>query len=240
MQSHQYCTEHPRIWRRYVDDTFVVQHQSHEEFFKDINTVDPSIQFTVEEAGPEGSIPFLDILITSQTDGTFTTKVYRKPTHTDLYLEQDSHHILSAKYSVINTLTHRARTICSAPQLPTSELQHLEKVLMQCKYPKWAINKILQKQQDHQKDTTSKGQIPSVQPIKKKCHIVVPYSQGICKSVKTICKKYGVQVHFKGGTTLKNLLVSPKDKDTITKKSSVIYWFNCDKIDCEDEYRGVI
>ena len=30
-------------------------------------------------------------------------------------------------------------------------------------------------------------------------------------------ERYGVQVHFKGGTTLKNLLVSPKDKDTITK-----------------------
>ena len=49
---------------------------------------------------------------------------------------------------------------------------------------------------------------------------------------------YGVQVHFKGGTTLKNLLVSPKDKDTITKKDSVIYWFMCDSIDCEGEYIG--
>ena len=38
--------------------------------------------------------------------------------------------------------------------------------------------------------------------------------------------------------TLKNLLVSPKDKDTITKKSSVIYWFMCDRIDCADEYIG--
>ena len=54
-----------------------------------------------------------------------------------------------------------------------------------------------------------------------------------------ICQKYGVQVHFKRGTTLKNLLVSPKDKDTITKKSSVIYWFRCDRIDCEDECIGV-
>ena len=41
----------PRIWKRYVDDTFVLQHQAHkEEFLQHINTVDPSIQFTVEEA----------------------------------------------------------------------------------------------------------------------------------------------------------------------------------------------
>ena len=45
-----------------------------------------------------------------------------------------------------------------------------------------------------------------------------------------------IQVHFKGGATIKNLLVSPKDKGSITKKSSVIYWFKCDKIDCEEEY----
>ena len=48
-------------------------------------------------------------------------------------------------------------------------------------------------------------------------------------------KRYGVQVHFKGGTTLKNLQVSPKDKDSMTKKSSVIYWFRCYRIDGEDE-----
>ena len=41
---------------------------------------------------------------------------------------------------------------------------------------------------------------------------------------------------IKGGTMLKNLLVSPKDKDTITKKGSVIYWFRYHKTDCEDEY----
>ena len=46
------------------------------------------------------------------------------------------------------------------------------------------------------------------------------------------------KVHFKGGTTLKNLQVSPKDKDTITKKSSVIYWLKYKMIDCEDGYIG--
>ena len=67
---------------------------------------------------------------------------------------------------------------------------------------------------------------------------MVPYSQGISESLKNICQRYGIQVHFKGGATIKNLLVSPNDKDSITKKSSVIYWFKCDKIDCEEEYIG--
>ena len=34
----------PKIWKRYVDDTFMILHQSHKEkFFKHINTVDHSI-----------------------------------------------------------------------------------------------------------------------------------------------------------------------------------------------------
>ena len=57
----------------------------------------------------------------------------------------------------------------------TSELPHLEKALMQCKYLKCAINKVLQKQQHQQKDTTNERHIPSGQPTKKKYHIVVPY-----------------------------------------------------------------
>ena len=136
----------PRIWSRYVDDTFVVQQELHKDvFFQHINTLDTSIQFTVEEAGPHGSIPFLHILVTPQSDGTFTTKVHRKPTHTDLYLQWDSNHNHALKYNVINTLTHTARTICSTPELLNNELQHLEKVFRQGKYPRWAINKVLQK-----------------------------------------------------------------------------------------------
>ena len=146
----------PRIWRRYVDDTIVVQLQSHkEEFFQLINKVDTSIKFTMEEAGPDGSIPFVDVLVTPKVDGNFTTKVYRKPTHTDQYLQWDSNHNLASKYSVINILTHRARTLCSTPELINNELEHLEEVLRGCKYPRWAIKKMPPKQK-HQQDKTNR------------------------------------------------------------------------------------
>ena len=111
-------------------------------------TADNIIQlFTMEESKEDGSIPFFDTIIMPQPDGTFNIGVYRKPTHTDLYLPWDSYHNLSAMYSVINTLSHRAHTISSTPQLPKNELQHLVKILMLCKYPKWAINKIFYQQQ---------------------------------------------------------------------------------------------
>ena len=71
-----------------------------------------------------------------------------------------------------------------------------------------------------------------------KCHIVVPYTEGMCESLKKICKRYGVDMHFKGGRTLKNILVSPKDPDKITNKNSVIYSYSCGSIDCGEEYIG--
>ena len=113
----------PRVWRRYVDDTWVIQQQEHQQqFLQHINTVDVSIQFTVEEAKEDGSIPFLDTVIKPEEDGSFTIGVYRKPTHTDLYLPWDSAHDIASKYSVINTLTHSAHTISSTPELAKQEL----------------------------------------------------------------------------------------------------------------------
>ena len=211
----------------------MLQHQAHkEEFLQHINTVDPSIQFTAEEAKEDGSIPFLDTIIRPEAEGTFTIGVYRKPTHTDLYLPWDSNHNLAAKYSVINTLSHRAHTICSTAELAEEELQHLEHVLGQCKYPKWAIKKIFRKHQNKEKKQMPKTKHPA------KCHIVIPYTQGMGESLKNIFKKHGVDVHFKGGQTLKNILVSPKDKDRITSKNSVIYRYTCGMIDCDEEYIG--
>ena len=142
---------------------------------------------------------------------------------------------MASKYSVINTLTHRVKSLCSTPQLLDKEFLHLEEVLMRCRYPKWAIIKVLHNQEGTKK-SNSRKQIPTVNQIDKRCHLAVPYSPGLYESYKTICNRYVTQVHFKGGQTLKILPVFPKNKDTITKQSSVIYWFKCDKTECDEEY----
>ena len=45
--------------------------------------------------------------------------------------------------------------------------------------------------------------------VQSKGHIVMPYTQGLCESIKMICGRYGIQTHFKDGRTIKNLLASP-------------------------------
>ena len=42
------------------------------------------------------------LIIVPQPGNSLLTSVYRKPTHTDLYLHCNSHHHLSARFSVIN------------------------------------------------------------------------------------------------------------------------------------------
>ena len=99
-----------------------------------IKSVDLAIRFTVVDNKEDGAISFLDTIFKPEADGGLSITVYRKPTHTDLYLQWDSHHHLSVKYSVINTLTHRAKTVCNKPELFQKEMDKLRKVLSHYKY----------------------------------------------------------------------------------------------------------
>ena len=65
---------------------------------------------------------------------------------------------------------------------------------------------------------------------------MVPYYSGLSESIKNIGRKFGVQVYCKGGNTIKNLLMAPKDRDPIQKQSGVIYRYHCDRVDCDEEY----
>ena len=123
---------------------------------------------------------------------------------------------------MINTLTHKEKAVCSNSQLLKEELHHLEGALTKCKYPRWAFQKILRDQESKKNKKKERNT-----PIQKRCHIVVPYTKGLCESYRFICGKYGVQAYFRGGNTLKNLLMFPKDKDEMKKQSNIIYWYRC-------------
>ena len=50
-----------------------------EEFFNHINSLDPHIQFTSEDAKPDGSIPFLDTTVMPQSDGSLKQQYTESP-----------------------------------------------------------------------------------------------------------------------------------------------------------------
>ncbi|XP_046387256.1 uncharacterized protein LOC124156642 [Ischnura elegans] len=95
---------HPKHFFGYVDDTFIVWPHGSEsltDFLAHMNSVHPNIKFTMETE-KDNRLPFLDILIEQRADGSRGHSVYRKPTHTDLYLNGRSHHH-PAQWSVENS-----------------------------------------------------------------------------------------------------------------------------------------
>ena len=173
---------------------------------------------------------------------------------TNQYLQWNSHHNLAATYSVVSTLTHCANVFCTGPELLTKELQHLRRFLTQCKYPKWALDKMERKiLKNSWEDSNTQGEpseedsnIPSnnttrTDPNKdkeSKSHIFILYTQGLGESIKKTCSKYGIQTHFKGNKTIKQILVKSKDKDPMDKKSEAICCYQCGDLTCNEEYIG--
>ena len=115
-------------------------------------------------------------------------------------------------------------------------MTHIEEALTICKYPFWDIQRVKLKKNIQQQNKNNKR--PNNNNINNRSSITVPYNQGLSESFKNIGRKYGIQVHFKSGRTLKDELVAPKDKDHITKKSVIIYRFKCDRLECDEEYIG--
>ena len=108
-------------WFRYVEDVHsatwkdqVIKFQGH------LNSIDPQIKFTIELPGTDG-LSFLDTL-TKPTPNSIESTVYRKPIQTDRNLDYNSNHPISAKLSVIHTLIHRVKQVCSTPEFLAKEM----------------------------------------------------------------------------------------------------------------------
>ncbi|XP_063386884.1 uncharacterized protein LOC134672866 [Cydia fagiglandana] len=106
------CPHKPRLWWRYVDDVFaVVSHNDLDPLLVHLNERHAKIKFTIEKEC-NGALPFLDVLVQRDEHGRLTHKVYRKSTHTDRYLQADSHHHPAHLSSVPRALINRALRLC--------------------------------------------------------------------------------------------------------------------------------
>ena len=93
----------------------------------------------------QGTLLFLDTLVTIGPNYNSHTTVYRKPTHTDQYLHWGSNHSITAKQSVYNTLAHRANIVSSNQEALHKELDNIKKAFQACQLSPWALNQLHQK-----------------------------------------------------------------------------------------------
>jgi pterin-4a-carbinolamine dehydratase len=88
-----------------------------QEFLNLLNLLHKKIQFNMETK-QVGQLPSLDIDIYRKSDGARGPKIYRKPTHTNLYLQENLNHHPANKVYVLTSLVHRAKTLCDQDFLP--------------------------------------------------------------------------------------------------------------------------
>ena len=92
--------------------------------------------------------------------------------------------------------------------------------------------------------STSHNNIPTTPPTiqtdktKNKATIVVPYIPNTSEKFKKVCKRKGIQVHFKGSNTLRTALGNPKDKDPKANQTGIIYHYQCPHTNCPSSYIG--
>ena len=216
----------PRFWRRYVDDTCTaLPLDVVDSLHQHLNSVDPSIQFTVEKENG-GQLPFLDILLSRESDGSISTSVYRKATHTDQYLNFQSHHPVAHKRAVVRTLMCRAEGLSSSAVSRVAEEKHVVEALQRNGYPKGFIHKQTRPRTDQasQKDNETRA------------NLTLPYISGLSESIRRILSPLSIQVSFRPLKTLKQVLVHPKDPVPASRRKGVVYSIPC--AECPRTYIG--
>ena len=83
-------------------------------------------------------------------------------------------------------------------------------------------------------------QLPKLSTVKSKLRVTLSYP--IHKVFVKVSRRSVVDIAFKptskGGSAIKSLLASPKDKDPMVNQSGPIYWYQCGDLGCDDEYIG--
>ena len=148
-----------------MDDPFCIMNEgAAEEFLSHLNSLKPTIHFTMELETELGRLPFLDARLQRYGDDSLATLVYRKPTHTDQFLQYDSHHRRHVKRGVVRCPFERAQSLAQGRRAQ-EERERLKQTLEKNGYPPTFIRGALQprqrtEEQQSPKTTSSSPTLP--------------------------------------------------------------------------------
>ena len=210
-------------------------------FLQHINSVDPAIRFTVEDNKEDGSIPFLDTIVKPEADG-FSVHYCIQETHTytPVFTVGQPPSPLS-QVQCHPTLSHRASTMCSNPELLQKEKEHLGKALTKCNYPKWALDKV-ENRLNRPSRQVNEGGNSSAQSanhgVQSKGHIVIPTHKVFVKVSKRSVVDMASKLTPKVAEPSKTFWSPPRTKTQCSTQIGSIYWYQCGDLGCDDEYIG--
>jgi hypothetical protein len=157
------------------------------------------------------------------------TKVYRKKTHTQRYLNWDSNHSKNSKLGTLMTLIHRAHSLCDWRIDLLNELDLLKDVFINNGYPPHLVEKTLKKSWSAviRKEMMSKIKKDGEEISEFYDVIQAPYVKGFTESLQKNLRAINVGVVSKKAGTIRSMISKtkcPRDKD---ETKDVVY-----KIDC--------
>ena len=202
-------SEKVSLWERYVDDTFTFIKENEIENVKNVlNTFHKDIKFT-HEVEKNGNIAFLDVSVNKKEDGSFQTKVYRKKTDTNLYVNWMSFAPKAWKIGTLKGLFRRAFLVCSEEEGLNEEIKHLKYVFTKINgYPSRTVNytlesvkKTLQNEAQIRSQILGSNDVPQAENISKDIEVTdkfpiicLPYKgkkgEGILRELKGTLNKY--------------------------------------------------
>ncbi|CAH8868385.1 unnamed protein product [Trichobilharzia szidati] len=244
-------TPTPKVWWRYVDDTFtVLRTQDIDRFFEHINSKVEAIQFTYELENQEGELPMLDCNVKRKEDGKLNTSVYRKPTHSNRYLDFQSSHPMSVKVGLVKCLNDRAQKLSSTKENLNQELIHIKEALKLNNYPDKLVRKYVRKcknkinndnsdsdYNNNNDNSDNNNNIDNDTNNKEsKSSVVIPYKEGTSEALRRILNKAGIKTAFKPTNSIRNKLCRLKDPVEPLKQSNLVYLIPCN--DCQVKYIG--
>ena len=77
------------------------------------------------------------------------------------------------------------------------------------------------------KQKANKKPKPSTVKFIESARIFIPYIKGLSEQYRYTLAKYRVRVFFKGTSTIKSLLMHPKDPIPHAQKTDIIYHWKC-------------
>ena len=95
-------------------------------------------------------------------------------------------------------------------------MDHLHKVLQENHYPAQFFQQGKSQQKTNKKPNPSAGKFIGTR-------VVIPYIKGLSEQYRHTLAKYKVRVFFKGTSTIKSLLMHPKDPIPDAQKTDIIY-----------------
>lgn len=223
----------PRIYCRYVDDIYaIIKKKEVENVYMKLNEQFPEIKFTVETE-IDGKLPFLDLLVKNE-NGKVKFEIYHKPTSTQQYIPNDSHHCTSHKLAAFNSMIDRMLKIPMDREDYEKELKYVLDCAMINGYEPSSIMNLVRKHKKKiatQTSTSLKAiENDSLKPM------VLPFYPEITNRIKRDMKKQGYRVVHENSGKLSDLIVKLKDKVENDNEKAGIYLLECK--DCDASYVG--